>query len=103
MHLFLEKRIRGGISYIAKRHDKANMECYGSSKNSKYITYLDENNLYGWSMSQYSPNSGFKWLNEKEISDFYLNSTSENSSIGYILEFGLNILVNCMNCIMIIH
>ena len=24
MHLFIEKRMRGGISYIAKRHSKAN-------------------------------------------------------------------------------
>ena len=37
-------------------------------------------------MSQYLPYSGFKWLNQKEISDFCLNSTSENSSIGYILK-----------------
>ena len=29
------------------------MECYDSSKKSKYITYLDANNLYGWAMSQY--------------------------------------------------
>ena len=50
MHLFIEKGMRGGISYIAKRHGKANnkyMECYDSSKESKYITYLDANILYG--------------------------------------------------------
>ena len=40
-------------------------------------------------MSQYLPYNGFKWLNQKEISDFYLNSVSENSSIGYILEADL--------------
>ena len=40
-------------------------------------------------MSHYLPYSGFKWLNQKEISDFCLNSTSENSSIGYILEIDL--------------
>ena len=28
------------------------MESYDSSKESKYITYLDANNLYGWAMSQ---------------------------------------------------
>ena len=65
------------------------MKCYGSSKESKYITYLDVNNLYGWAMSQYLPYSGFKWLNQKEISDFCLNSISENSSISYILEVDL--------------
>ena len=42
-----------------------------------------------WAMSQYLPYSGFKWLNQKEISDFCLNSVSENSSIGYILEVDL--------------
>ena len=54
--------MRGGISYITKRYSKANnkyMVCYDSSNESKYITYLDANNLYGWavlgSMSQYLP------------------------------------------------
>ena len=68
MHLFIEKGMRGGISYIAKRHSKANnkcMECYYSSGESKYITYLDANNLYGREVSQYLPYSGFKWLNQK--------------------------------------
>ena len=35
MHLFIEKRMVGGISYIGKRHSKANnkyTECYDSSK-----------------------------------------------------------------------
>ena len=92
MHLFIEKGMRGGISYIAKGHSKANnkyMEIYDNSKESKYFTYHDANNLYGWAMSQYLPYRGFKWLNQKEISDFCLNSVSENSSIGYILEVDL--------------
>ena len=92
MHLFIEKGMRGGISYIAKRHSKTNnkhTEYYDSSEESKYIAYLDANNLYGWAMSQYLSYSGFKWLNQKEIIDFCLNSISENSSIGYILEVDL--------------
>ena len=69
MHLFIEKGMGGGNSYIAKRHSKANnkyMECYNSSKESKYITYL---NLYGCAMCQYLPYSGFKWLNQKKLID----------------------------------
>ena len=88
-HLFVEKGMRSGISYISKSHSKANnkhMECYDSDKESKFIIYLDANNLYGWSMSQYLPYSGFKWLNQKEIIDFCLNFISENSFVGYILE-----------------
>ena len=92
MHLFIEKGMGGGISYIAKRHSKTinkYMECYDSIKESKYITYLDENNLSGWAMSQYLPYSGFKWLNQKEIDRSDVNLIEENSPIGYILEVDL--------------
>ena len=92
MHLFMQKEMRGGVSCIAKRHSKANnkcLECYDSGKESKYIIYLDAKNLYGNAVSQYLPYSEFKWSNQKEISDFCLNSVSENSSIGYILEADL--------------
>ena len=54
MHLFNENGIRSGTSYIAKRHSKANnkyMKCYDSGKESKHITYLDANNLYGYAVS----------------------------------------------------
>ena len=66
IHLFIEKGMRGGISYIAKRHSKADnkyMKCYDSSKESKFIMHLDANNLYLWAMSQYLPYSEFIWLN----------------------------------------
>ena len=55
-YLFIEKESRGGISHIAKRYAKANnkyMSDYDSNKPSTFITYLDKNNLYGWSMSEY--------------------------------------------------
>ena len=73
MHLFIEKGMRSGISYISKRYNKANnkyMKCYDSSEESKFIMYLDANNLYGWAMSEYLPYSEFKWLNKKEKSRF---------------------------------
>ena len=63
MHLFIEKGMRGGMSYISKRFSKANnkyMRSYDNNKPSKYITYLDANNLYGWRMSQYRPGGKFK-------------------------------------------
>ena len=81
--------MRGGISYVAKRYSKANnkyMKSYDSRKKSKFIKYLNANNLYGWAMSQYLPYGRFKWLNQKEISNLCLNSISKNSSIDYILE-----------------
>ena len=97
MHLLIEKGTRGGISYIAKIHSKANnkymkdydgSECH-SIEESVYIIYLDANNLYCWAMIWYLPYGGFKWLSKKEIDDFDLNLVKENSSTGYILKVHL--------------
>ena len=40
-------------------------------------------------MSQYLPYSRFKWLNQKEIDRFDVNSVSEKDSHGYILNIDL--------------
>ena len=90
MYWFIEKELRGVISSIAKRYAKANnkyMKNYDPKKPSKFITYLDMNNLYGWAMSGYLPYGGFKWL--KNVDNFDINSISEKSPIGYILEVDL--------------
>ena len=81
------------------------MQSNDAKKPNKFITYLDANNLYGWAMIQYLSYSGFKWLNQKEISDFCLNFISENSLIGYILEVDLKYPseLHELTCIMIIH
>ena len=81
VHLFIEKGIRGGISYISKR--------YAKSDDNNTIMYWDANNLYGWAMIQPLPASDFKFLTKKEINQFNLESVSENSEIGYILEVDL--------------
>ena len=89
-YLFIEKELRGGISYIANRYAKANnkyMNDYDSEKLSKFITHLDLNNLYGWGLSTYLPYGGFKWL--KNVDGFDVNSVSEKSPIGYFLEVDL--------------
>ena len=46
-HLFSEKGMRGGISYISKRYSK--------SSDKKTIMYWDANNLYGWAMIEDLP------------------------------------------------
>ena len=62
MYFFSEKGLTGRISYIAKRYIEANnkyIKNHDPTKPLKYIEYLDENNLYSWSMSGYLPYSGF--------------------------------------------
>ena len=92
MFQFIEKGMRGGISYIANRYGKANnkyMREYDEKAPSKYIMYLDANNLYGWAMSQYLPTGGFKWLTEKQINKINLAKYNEDSNKGLILEVDL--------------
>ena len=89
-YLFTEKGSRGGISYIAKRYAKANnkyMSDYDLEKPSTFISYLDKNNLYGWSMSEYLPYGEFEWL--KNVDEFDVMSINEKSEIGYFLEVDL--------------
>ena len=90
MYLFIEKGLKEGISYIAKRCSRANSKYkknYDSTKPSIYIPYLDMNNLYGCGMNNCLPYQGFKWL--KNVYNFDANSISEKSPIGYILEVDL--------------
>ena len=70
MFQFIEQGMRGRVSYIANRHGKANnkyINKYDEKAPSKYIMYLDANNLCGWAMSQYLPTGNFKWMSDKEI------------------------------------
>ena len=92
MFQFIEKGMRGGISYIANRYGKANnkyMKDHNKDEPSKYIMYLDANNLYGWAMSQYLPTGGFRWMNQKQIDNLDLNKYHDESKKGLILEVDL--------------
>ena len=82
VHLFLEKGMRGGVSYISKRYSKSDEDTE--------IMYWNMNNLYETVMSfSYLPYGGFKFLSEKEINIFDLGSIAENSLVGYIVKVDL--------------
>ena len=72
MLLMIESGIRGGIATTSHRHAKANNEYVGADfdpvKESKFISHLDANNLYGWVMSKQLP-SGFEWMTHDELDD----------------------------------
>ena len=92
MHLFIEEGLRGGISVICNRYSKANnkyLPNYRQDEESKYIIYLDANNLYGWAMSQPLPKDSFAWLTEDEFDGLDISNVSDDSDIGYILEVDL--------------
>ena len=64
MLLVIEEGIRRGICHAIYRYITANkkyMKNHDTNSELSYLTYLDANNLYGWSMSQKLPANGFKW------------------------------------------
>ena len=58
----IEGGIRWGIETTSHRLAEANNEYMetelDTNKDSNFISYLDDNNLYGWSMSKQLPTSG---------------------------------------------
>ena len=92
MLLMFEKGIRGGISIISNRYGEANNKYMGKgfnkNKPSKYLMYLDANNLYGCAMSEKLPTHGFKWLTGGEIEKNYENQHNLNK-MPCILEVDL--------------
>ena len=84
MHLFIEKDREERFLTLLRdtvKHITNTQQNYDPTKPS------NENNLYGQVMSGYLSYAGFKWL--KNADNFYVNSISENSPIGYILEVDL--------------
>ena len=92
MFQFIEKGMRGGVSYIANRYGKANnkyMKEYDEKAPSKCIMYLDANNLYGWAMSQYLSTGNFKWMSDNEIKKIDLGKYKTDGKKGLISEVDL--------------
>ena len=92
MFQFIEKGMRGRVTYIANRYGMANnkyMNKYNEKVPSKYIMYLDANNLYGWAMSQYLPTGNFRWMTDKEIKKINLGKYKADDKNGLILEVDL--------------
>ena len=71
MLLMFERGIRGRITQSVHRWAAANNlgSGYDPSHPTKYLQYLDANNIYGWAMSQPLPAGGFHWVEFDESKD----------------------------------
>lgn len=90
--LMIEAGIRGGVSQISNRYQKANnkyLPDYNPAQPEIYLQYLDANNLYSWSMVQPLPVSDFEFMDYRDIEHFNVMSVSEKGDEGYILEVSL--------------
>ena len=88
--LMVEKGIRGGNSNVFKRFATANnkfMKNFDEKQTSRFLVYLDANNLYGWAMSQPLPVGKFAWMSEEELENW--KNFVETEGRGCILEVDL--------------
>ena len=87
MLLMFERGIRGGITQAVHCYAAANNkymgDLYDPNKESRYLQYLDANNLYGWAMSQLLPTGNFRWVN---IDPSQIHTLATSKIKGYLLE-----------------
>ena len=87
MLLMIEKGIRGGVSMISDCYGKANNKYmddkYDTSKPSKYISYLDANNRYGWAMNKPLPTHNFEWMESSELENWRNHSCILEVNLEY--------------------
>jgi len=91
MYQMVDSGIRGGMSTVITRYAKANnkyMNDYNPNEKESFITYLDANNLYGWSMSEKLPLKDYKWNTEEWNQDKVMN-IDINGDTGYIFDCDL--------------
>ena len=86
MLLMFEQGTRGGITQSVHRWAKANNPYMGSEyaprEPTRYLQYLDANNLYGWAMSQPLPTRGFHRV---DIKPDDVGKLADYSEKGYLL------------------
>ena len=90
MLLMFERGIRGEITQSVHRWAAANNPYMGSEYDpscpTKYLQYLDANNLYGWAMSQPLPSRGFHWVEFNEGKDlkYIMNELAKHEDHGLL-------------------
>ena len=86
VYLFFKKGMRARAFDISKRYSKANnkyLQYYDPKRESKYIIYLDANNLHGSAMSKFLPTIRFKSCTG--FKEFHMNKYTTNSSKDCVL------------------
>ena len=63
------------------------MKNYNKDEEGAFLEYLDENNLYGWAMSEPLPIDGFDWIKDlSKINEDFIKNYYKDSDKGCILE-----------------
>ena len=90
MYTFFERGIRGGMTFVNKHLLRNERITHNNAELTQHLAYIDENNLYGNSLSKPLPHSEFCWV--EDLSDFtcdFILSLEEEGEWGYTLEVDL--------------
>ena len=90
MYTFFERGIRGGLTYVNKHIVRNEAITYNNIELTQHLAYIDQNNLYGSSLSKPLPHSEFSWV--EDLNDFtreFILNLDEEGELGYTLEVDL--------------
>jgi hypothetical protein len=79
---FIERGIRGGVSYVNTRY----LSC---TKPQEKIHYIDANNLYGHAQMSLLPYDRFKWVDKEIFDNIDWKQINTETKTGYLLEVDL--------------
>jgi len=82
---FIERGIRGGVSFINTRY----LKTLQRDRNEE-IHYIDANNLYGQAQTSYLPYNNYFWLSRKSYEKYDWTQIDTEGEFGYILEVDLH-------------
>jgi hypothetical protein len=82
---FLERGIRGGVSFINTRYLKTDPR-----KKKEQIHYIDANNLYGNAQTSFLPYNKYLWLSRRCYETYDWANINTEGKYGYILEVDLH-------------
>lgn len=96
MYELFERGVRGGMCFTNKHFIRANNPYMGKefdpTEPTKWLLYIDENNLYGSALSQRLPHSNFQWIDQETLQTWTTDTIlqfDENADIGYLCEVDL--------------
>ena len=90
MYTFFERGIRGGITFVNKHLVRNENITHLDTELTQHLAYIDENNLYGNSLSKPLPHSEFCWVEDlSDITRDFILNLDEEGEWGYTLEVDL--------------
>jgi len=88
MYRIVKKSIRGGMVFVNKRLEYANIpgrKNFDPSKLEKELLFVDVNSLYSHALKNPLSYGGYRFLTNDEIREFDVTKVADDSNVGYMI------------------